>query len=154
MYLATRASIVVGLATALLTPAMPARATSGLTFTADIVVNGLGAGGRSGEAWLCVNGVVGLTVVTCGGGYNAHATFTLVNSQPLCLATGDAWGSVTGAVQTDFTWTRVGGTAFITTSGGSVGNGNGTATFTVTSPAGIPCGQTVRATATGLISAP
>jgi hypothetical protein len=93
--LAARASVVVGLATALLTPAMPAHATSGVTFTADIVVDGLGSGGHSGEAWLCVNGVVGGTVVTCAGGYNAHATFTLVNSYPVCQAMGDARSAVT-----------------------------------------------------------
>ncbi|MDQ1712267.1 MAG: hypothetical protein QOE45_1717 [Frankiaceae bacterium] len=153
-HLVTRTSVVVGLATALLTPAMPAQATSGVTFTADIVVDGLGSGGHTGEAWLCVSGVVGGTVVTCAGGYNAHATFTLVNSYPVCQAMGDAWGTVTGAVQTSFTWVRVGDTAFITTSGGSLGSGNGTATFTVTSPVGIPCGQTVRATAEGSVWAP
>jgi hypothetical protein len=57
-------------------------------------------------------------------------------------------------VQTSFTWVRVGDTAFITTSGGSFGGGNGTATFTVTSPVGIQCGDTVRATAEGSVWVP
>jgi hypothetical protein len=170
-HLAARASVVVGLATALLTPAMPARATSVLTFTADIAIDGFGfapgaernPGIRYGEAWLCLNGVAGNQVVlTAGicssvtghGSTNAHTYFS--TGQTLCPAVSTATGTVTGAATTTFYWTRVGAVAVITTSGGSIGSGQGLATFAVTDPLGYPCGVggTVRATATGWISVP
>jgi hypothetical protein len=162
-YRAARA-VVVGLVAVLLTPVVPAHAAGGVTFTADVVINGFGIGASTGEAWLCVNGVVNGRVVTntnvCSSttghaGANAHATFAVYEDPALCPAVGSANGSVTGVINTSFVWSRVGTGAVILTSGGDFGNGKGCAKFVVTDPLGNPCGTTgyIHASAKGSVAA-
>jgi hypothetical protein len=83
--------------------------------------------------------------VTAGGpggivvGGQASSSFTAGEPADVtCVLTGAASGLITGAVDFWFNFTRVGAFAVITTSGDV--HGPGTATFTLTSPLGNPCG--------------
>ena len=83
----------------------------------------------------------------------ASATATYTVNEPVgatCVITGSASGTVTGAVNVSFNWTRVGATAVITTTGDV--NGAGVAGFVVTSPVGNPCGGAVTAQVAGVVT--
>jgi hypothetical protein len=162
------AVLVAGIATGLILGSTSANAAGAGVFTGDVSLNGFGVGSSTGEAWLCVVGAfappptvataVGpCTSVTGHAASNVHATFDLNEPSASCPATGTAVGSVTGAVTGNFTWTRVGAVAVISTSGGSLGTGVGVAAFAVTSPVGNPCntaaGTTVKATVAGALVA-
>lgn len=81
---------------------------------------------------------------------NVVATYQVVEIPSQCPVTGSATGSTAGAVEVDFTWTRVGTTAVITTQGDI--NGGGVAVFEVTDPIGGACGNPVTAVVAGAIA--
>ncbi|HWL35973.1 MAG TPA: hypothetical protein VNQ77_07245 [Frankiaceae bacterium] len=94
-------------------------------------------------------GTATLTVVGAAFG-SASASYTVVDpADATCVISGSATGSVTGAIDVNFTWLRVGATAVITTTGDI--DGAGAAVFVVTSPVGNPCGGPVTAQVAGAI---
>ena len=131
----------------------PASAEGAGAFTGTANINCFGCGVSSGTADLCVTGyVLGQPVVgVCiTGGRNATATYTVTEIPSQCPVTGSATGVVTGAVNVSFSWTRIGETAVITTTGDI--DGGGTAKFAVTSPVGNPCGGPVTASFAGAVA--
>ena len=86
-----------------------------------------------------VSGHVGTCAATgtMTGGQSRPATIT-IDSLLVAVATcGErATGTITGAVSTTFSWTRQGVAGVVTTSGGSIGTGSGSAAFTT------PCRST------------
>jgi hypothetical protein len=137
-----------------LTPS-PASAAGSVTFDGDVVIDCFGCGASNGSGTLCVNGTVdnGRPVVCLPGTANdpnVSTTFVVNGPAITCQLTGDAAGTTAGDVNVSFEWIRVGATAVITTSGDI--DGSGTATFTVTSPPGNPCGMPVTAHVTGTVT--
>jgi hypothetical protein len=145
---------VLAAATMAVLPVQPARAVpigcrwdpSGvecrLVFTGTAHITCFGCGVSSG--------VADLTVTTPLGSGPVHATFTVVQSANTCPLNGTANGSFTGYLDGTFTWTRMGATAVITTSGDITGTG--TAAFAPTD-LGNPCGNTwVGVTVAGAIT--
>jgi hypothetical protein len=82
----------------------------------------------------------------------AVATYTVFEpTGATCVISGSANGTTTGELATvNFSWTRVGAVAVITTTGEI--NGAGVAAFVVTSPIGNPCGGPVDATVVGTVA--
>ena len=123
-----------------------------LTFVGNVYVDCFGCAGTSGTAALTLAGTFGTTLVV---GQPAAATFDAAYPPVIpgvagCLVFGVANGTMTsGGISVDFTWTRVGAVAVITTSGDV--DGAGTALFAVTDPLGVPCSQRVTATVVGAI---
>lgn len=132
--------------------ASPASATPGLLqFHGTATIDCFGCASTTGTASLVVTGVLGGNALV---GAPATARFNamyppVILRQIDCLVVGVAHGSVSGAVDVEFNWTRLGAVAVITTTGEVTGVG--TATLFVTSPAGVPCGQRVTATFAGAI---
>jgi hypothetical protein len=118
-----------------------------VAFTGTANVACFGCGVSAGTADLLVSGVIGDAVL---GANPVHATFTVDEQPGACPATGTANGTTTGPVQVDFSWTRLGAFAVVTTRGDI--DGAGIAAFTVTSPVGVPCGQAVTAAVVGSIA--
>ena len=116
----------------------PASADPGaVAFSGTATIACFGCGDSTGTATLQGEGATAGRGVVSG---SASATFTVNEPAvgPACVVTGTATGSVTGAINVTFGWTRVGATAVITTNGEITGAG--AAAFHVTSPSGIPCG--------------
>ena len=131
----------------------PANAAGAGVFTGVASINCFGCGVSNGSADLWVTGVVGTTPAAAVQGVtppNAKATFSVTEIPSQCPVTGSAVGVVTGAVNVGFSWTRVGATAVITTTGDI--NGGGAAAFAVTSPVGNPCGGAVTAQVVGAVA--
>jgi hypothetical protein len=73
-----------------------------------------------------------------GVGQPAWSSFTANEpADATCLLSGSASGHISGAIEVDFNWTRLGPFAVISMTGHV--NGIGTGTFTLTSPIGLPC---------------
>ncbi len=120
----------------------PANAAGAVAFTGTAHIDCFGCGSSTGTA--------DLTGVGTHSGA-ATANFTVFEPEgATCVVTGSASGTVTGAVNVVFNWTRVGATAVITTSGDI--NGAGVAAFVVTSPVGNPCGGPVTASVVGAVA--
>ncbi|HWL35974.1 MAG TPA: hypothetical protein VNQ77_07250 [Frankiaceae bacterium] len=82
---------------------------------------------------------------------SAHADYTAVlPADTTCIISGTATGNVTGAVNVNFNWVRLGAVAVITTTGDI--NGAGVATFVITSPVGNPCGGPITAQVAGAVA--
>ena len=114
-------------------------------FYGEAAIDCFGCGVSSGTAALWVAPAVpGLDAP------NTFATYTVIEIPSQCPITGSATGSTTGAMNVTFSWTRVGATALITTTGDV--NGGGAAGFVVTDPVGNPCGGPVRAQVVGAIA--
>lgn len=109
-------------------PSGPATAFSGQAH-----VNCFGCGDSTGTASLFI-GPSGSADISP----NATATFTVNEPPSTCPATGSAAGTVTGAINVNFTLTRLGSLAVISTTGEITGAG--IANIVVTSPLGNPCG--------------
>jgi hypothetical protein len=135
--------VAAGLAMSTVMGMTSAHAATAAVFTGEAIVASFGTGASNGTATLCVNGTIGSATATCTSGSNGAATFSLVEATATCPATGSAQGEVHStsgpAWNTNFTWTRVGAVAVISTSGGTVGAANGAAVFAVP---GNPCGTT------------
>lgn len=141
------AVLAAGVASTLAMTAVPSSAQGAGVFTGEASINCFGCGVSSGTATLSVTGEVnGVAQV----GASASATYTVTEIPSQCPVTGSANGTVSGAVNVTFAWTRVGATALITTSGDI--NGGGTAVFAVTSPVGNPCGGPVTANFAGAVA--
>jgi hypothetical protein len=132
-----RSALVVGALAASVTAGVsPASATPGgsVTCTGTVTLPTFGQGpDHVTNAHLSCTGVIGTTTFN-----NATATVNFDYNEPsaTCPATGTASGTVTlGSYTVSFTWTRVGATAAITTTGAIDGGGVGV--FVV---AGNPCG--------------
>lgn len=123
----------------------PAQAQGAVAFTGTATIDCFGCGTSTGTATLSGSGVLNGAAVSG----SASASFDLEEPAATCPASGSASGSVTGVVNVDFTWLRVGATAVITTSGDI--DGAGTAAFAVTS--GLVCGEDdVTATFAGAVA--
>lgn len=110
-------------------------------------INCFGCGISSGTASLTFTGYYNGYAVVNGP---AFASYTVVETPSQCPVTGSATGTVVGAVNVVFNWTRVGATAVVTTSGDI--NGGSVAVFAVTSPVGNPCGGPVQALVQGAVA--
>ena len=148
------AILAAGLASSVAISMTPASATPPATggvvvFSGTAAIDCFGCGVSQGTAELTGSGVVGTNVVTNG---SAHADYSVseLNVSPACVITGSASGTVTGAINVAFNWTRVGATAVITTTGDITGAG--VAGFAVTAPVGIPCGGPVTADVAGVVA--
>jgi hypothetical protein len=142
-----RSTVVGSALVAGLLPAPPAHAAGGVHFIGTAYVECHGCGVSHGTADLTVSGVVNGTVVVG----SAHADFTAYSGQGVvgCVISGQAIGTVTGAVNVDFAWARVGNVALITVRGEVNGAGHGTIVGT---QAGIPCGGPAQFTVEGSIA--
>jgi hypothetical protein len=145
------AVVAAGIAAASVAGVMPASAAQGgaFAFTGETTLTCFGCGHKEGQsATLNVTGATLTPPGTLGG--SANASFAIdEQGGALCLVTGSANGSVSGAgLSVNFNWTRVGAVAVITTTG-SV-NGAGVAVF-VTDP-GITCGGPVHAQFAGAVA--
>jgi hypothetical protein len=81
---------------------------------------------------------------------NTWSEFTTNEPGGTCPVTGSASGYMYGALNVDFTWTRLGNVLVITTAGQV--NGAGTAVVHITEPVGNPCGGPVTMLVVGQIS--
>jgi hypothetical protein len=120
---------------------------SGGVFNGTASINCFGCGTSSGTAALKVSGVL---QGKAGAQKALSASYTVSEASATCPAVGTANGSFSGAVSGSFTWTRVGATAVITTSGGI--KGAGIAAFAVKKPVGLPCGGPVTAVVAGSVA--
>ena len=129
-------------------PSASAATGGAVAFTGTAYLDCFGCGYSHGTADLSVIGLVGGNVVDGP----AYADYTMVqpNISPFCMISGSASGYVTGTVNVTFNWTRVGALALIGTTGDITGLGF--ATFTVTSPTGVPCGGPVVAQFEGTVA--
>jgi hypothetical protein len=125
----------------------PAEAATAVTFEGDAYIDCFGCGASAGEATLWVGGVYDDEVVVPAvygvTPPNAHAWFDVDEPPSTCPLTGTATGSfsvlTTGGWRSgSFDWTRVATQAVVTVNGSAAA---GPATFVVTAPAGIACGQ-------------
>ena len=127
--------------------AAPGYAAGGGTFNGQAHIPCFGCGVSSGTASLSFSGVANGKVIVLGP---MNATFTDTEQSTTCPVMGTANGSFTGALNGTFTWSRVGATAIITTSGDL--NGVGVAAFVVVQPKGLPCGGPVTADVVGSVA--
>jgi hypothetical protein len=133
------------LAAALLLPAPAASAATTGTFSGPVHIGCFACGGPSsgtGDVAFTgsVNGVPATGVI--------HLDFRVDDHVATCPLDGQGSGTMSGAVTASFTWTRIGAVLQWTVNGlPSPG------TFTITSPAGSPCGQPVDAVVTGSVVA-
>ena len=127
--------------------ASPASAHGVVEFTGPANINCIGCGVSTGTADLVFTGEVNGRIVVLGPGY---ASFT-VNSPTgvMCMTTGSASGSITGAVNVCFNGTRVGNQVVLTVSGDP--GPFGRATLFTTSPIGNWCGGAVTMSVEGWI---
>lgn len=144
-----RATVLAGTAAAsiALGTAAPGYAAGGGAFNGQAQIGCFGCGASSGTASLSVSGVINGKSVVQG---HVDASYTVSESSTTCPAVGTANGSFSGAVNGTFTWTRVGATAVITTSGDL--SGAGVAAFAVVQPKGLPCGGPVTADVVGSVA--
>jgi hypothetical protein len=144
-------AIVTALAAAIAVPstatASPRRGGAG-HYGGNASIDCFGCGTSAGSAALQFTGVYsGYPAVLA----DATANFIANESADVtCVITGSASGTVTGVINVDFNWTRVGPLAVITTSGDI--NGVSLAAFAVTSPIGNPCGGPVTAIVQGVVA--
>src|SRR6266700_852501 len=110
------------MAAALATTMIPANATAGAgAFEGTASIGCFGCGTSTGTADLCVTGVevnagpviIGPAVCVTGipvvGTPNVHADYTVAEGTGVgCVVSGTATGTFTGALNGNFTWTRVG----------------------------------------------
>ena len=100
-------------------------------------------------------GNAALTVTSAGTTYvevgsPATATFVAAESSGvLCLVTGSAYGTISGAIDLYFNWTRLGAFAVLTVGGDFVGTGTGTF-FTTATVCGGPIDAHVTAQLAGV----
>lgn len=144
--------------TAMTMSTAPANAAGAVTFTGGATINCFGCGPSSGKAFLCINGQIGshtyvhVDVPCTASNANADASFSLNEPAATCPATGSANGTVKtrdGNHTITFAWTRVAGSAVITTAGDIAGGGS--AAFAPDSP--LPCnGTNVTATFAGSVA--
>jgi hypothetical protein len=126
----------------------PADAAGAVVFTGTANIDCFGCGVSTGTAELTG---VGTLLDPANPVLTGAATANYTVNEPdgaTCVVTGAASGTVTGAVDLSFNWTRVGAVAVITTSGDV--EGAGVALFVVTSPVGNPCGGPVTAQVVGV----
>lgn len=136
------AVLAAGVASIAVTGMQPASANHGsVRFTGTATIAKFGQGASTCKADLKVTGTVHGHTLT---DVDAEVSCTLNEPPSTCPVTGTASGTVTAtaddgtALSIDFTWSRVGATASISTTGDLVGSG--AAAFKVTSPVGNPCG--------------
>ena len=91
-------------------------------FSGTASINCFGCGSSSGTA--------DLTLLDTGGA--VHADYDVTEPSITCPLTGSATGTTTGAINVNFTWTRTGATAVISTTGDV--NGVGAAAFAAATP--------------------
>lgn len=134
------AVLVAGLASTLAITTSANAAPAAAVFSGNAQLDCFGCGDTHGTADLTLTGAPSGSV---------HADFTA--NEPgggLCLVTGTANGTVEGAINTNFNWTRVGATAVITLgTPGTTTFGAGVAVFVAS---GITCGAAVTATVAGV----
>lgn len=102
-------------------PATPVRASGAVVLRCEIRYL-IGFGSVSGQGDCQVNGVVNNSPVADG---RTHATFTAYSPPDNLCALDTATGTMTGALDVDFNWSRFGSIVLVTTTGDINGFGVG-----------------------------
>lgn len=155
------AIVAAGAAATIVGSTTPASAVASTTvvFAGTATLNCFGCGTRTTGNHMewDVSGLVRNRIVVGQHGVADSSTgFTISESTGVtCVAIGSAWFNLhLGSAVLELSWTRIGGVLLISVrdTGGLYESGYGAGTFTITDPAGSPCGQKVTATVSGSFS--